>query len=167
MGRCAKGPNHVETHCPATCKTCDECRNAIKPFMTLDKGLQLCNSIGNGLTCEDIGDEHTCRKACGTCSFGPPCLDSTRPFLVNEIERTCEWVAGAPETKCERGKAASHCPVTCGTCSPLCQNSGATFLVKNLDEFRTCKWVGEKNTEFRCAIIGEDAGYPTCPEFCG
>merc|ERR1712176_1062593 len=92
-----------------------------------------------------------CPVTCGTCGNNEiPCLDSTQKFLVNDIPRTCGWVAGNPVDKCKRGFSSSHCPVTCGTCYQGCKNSAARFFVYDLGRYRTCKWVGELDTETRC-----------------
>merc|ERR1719384_2466862 len=179
--RCSKGKGSVATNCPATCGTCDVCTDAKKPFMTEGKGIHTCKWVGRtGLAglypkrCKFVGDKSTCRKTCGQCppDDAPVCQDSSATFYVNEIPRTCGWVAGAPETKCKRGKVDSHCPVTCGTCGDGVKNSGATFEVKGLtaqgdkNNYRTCKWVSDKSTNMRCAMIDKDCGVSTCPEFC-
>jgi len=180
--RCAKENNSVATHCPATCGTCDTCNDAVKQFMTLEKGLHTCEWVGAKgnlgpvpQRCKDIGDDSTCRKTCGTCATtgAPKCMDSTQKFYVNGIARKCGWVAGAPETKCLKGKVASHCPVTCGTCDDGCKDSGALFEVAGLTEagesnnFRYCKWVNSKSTNIRCGMIDAFGGETTCPKSCG
>jgi len=101
----------------------------------------------------------------------PPfiCKDSTQPFLVNKKERDCEWVGKEAETRCARGgdRVWTHCPKTCGKCDAGCRNSGARFKVNYLNKFRTCLWVGTKDTDMRCAMIGNDNGRSTCPKHCG
>jgi len=141
--------------------------------LTLTKGLHDCAWVKNkstNLRCAEVGDDYTCRETCGTCNNGSPCLDSTQKFLVNEIPRTCGWVAGAPDTKCLRGNVKSHCPVTCGACEEGCKDSGARFMVDGLGKYKTCAWVGalsEGATTYRCGLIGKDKGLSTCPETCG
>jgi len=172
--RCEKGGRSVATHCQATCGECGTCNDAKKQFMTKTKGLHTCEWVGfkgNGQRCKTVGDPYTCRKTCGTCNNGSPCLDSTQRFLVNEIPRTCAWVAGNPEVKCLRGFTSNHCPVTCGTCDEGCVDSGARFFVDGLSRYKTCKWVGALDdpgtAAYRCGLIGKDNGLSTCPEKCG
>jgi len=179
--KCKKSKGAVATHCPATCGTCDVCTDATKPFMTAEKGKHDCkwvakrgNKKGYPQRCNDIGDESTCRLTCGQCATtdAPLCQDSPQKFYVDEVLRTCAWVAGAPETKCKKGKSETHCPLTCGKClDGFPKNSGATFVAEGLvgtgkPVMKTCLYVKNSTTK-RCKLISaDDCGHSTCPEDC-
>ena len=97
----------------------------------------------------------------------PPsiCEDSTRPFLVNFRDRTCDWVSKAGTAKrCQKGggAVATHCPKTCGTCDN-CVDAKMRFYLKN-GKLKSCEWVAKTNSAKRCKKIGDDS---TCRFTCG
>jgi len=100
-----------------------------------------------------------------TISLPSPCEDSTRPFLVNEKARKCDWVSKATTKKrCAKGNGAvaTNCPKTCGTCGN-CVDAVKRFYLPN-GNLKSCLWVKAKNTIKRCNKIGDNF---TCRATCG
>lgn len=89
--------------------------------------------------------------------------DSLYPFLLDGEDRTCSWVAKAPNTRCAltrptggtaKGTVSTHCKTTCGVANPETVDSNMRFAVLLTDnnnpvnlvyKYKTCKWVYKKN----------------------
>jgi len=99
------------------------------------------------------------------------CKDSTRKFYIDENTqkeaiRDCKWVARTKKKwKCKKedGAVATHCPKTCERCN-ICEDSAVRFKMQNNGKFRKCAWINAKNSDKRCAQIGD---FYTCRETCG
>jgi len=63
---------HVGTHCPKTCDTCESCSDSTATFI-YKKKKETCESIKRW-TCyhSDSGVSDTCRKLCGACETTAP-----------------------------------------------------------------------------------------------
>ena len=91
------------------------------------------------------------------------CIDSPLVFKQNGRNRTCNWVRKKANIRCKKNAIRSHCPDTCD--NPKCGNSFKKFYVKELDDFRKCKWVRNKNTANRCKKTGvADTCKATCAD---
>ena len=59
----------LRTHCPFTCKKCDKykCTDSKIKFYLVDDRAKVCKWVKKKNKCDEIGDDLTCRKACGDC----------------------------------------------------------------------------------------------------
>jgi len=147
-----------------------------------DDGDNDCTYGGVGIGCDSIlgccsdggpTPDHVC--VCGRVPTDSPtdslsvspttaptsCQDSTRTFLLNNNPRKCDWVAEDSTARCSmgRGKVATHCPKTCGTCGD-CVDAKLKFYLTN-NSAKQCKWVQKRN---KCDMVGDDW---TCRKTCG
>mmetsp|Transcript_18644 Transcript_18644/g.28091 ORF Transcript_18644/g.28091 Transcript_18644/m.28091 type:complete len:482 (-) Transcript_18644:420-1865(-) len=117
-------------------------------------------TVMTGAMCDEDGYYTTC------CYAG--CSDSTSWYKKGDTSKTCDWVAGKPDTRCnvkgeESIRASYACPGTCGT---TCYDNPNWY--KNGDPSKDCSWV-HRFSQKRCFVKGYDgtlASY-SCATTCG
>lgn len=112
--------------------------------------------------------------------------DSLYPFLLDGEDRTCSWVAKAPNTRCAltrptggvaKGTVSTHCKATCGVANPKTVDSDMRFAILLTDDanppnlvykYKTCKWVNKNNNINNppCSKCDKTGVKFTCPASC-
>jgi len=97
------------------------------------------------------------------------CKDSPLNFLIKKKSRSCAWVANNKTAKaqkrCKEPGVESHCPVACASPVHCTADSTTMIQLKENDEWKSCKWVRNKDTVGRCNKSGmRDTCRATCAD---
>merc|ERR1740124_727714 len=166
--RCAF--ENVETHCPATCGTCDPCSDSkAKFFLQQATATTNCKKIKKDNKCAEKGVFHTCRATCGLCpsltpSNVPSLAPSASPSKIHSVGPST-----SPSTL-----PPTMLPSTVPSNSPAptiyCKDSTLAFNTKDSNDKKyknkTCEWVDEK-TKKRCAFDNVETHCPATCDTCG